>query len=182
MAWDRFGWLVALLGVIWAIAAVNLITGYALNGWFGLRPRSFGGLDGILFMPLLHGSLTHAAANTVPLAILGGLMAVTARRVALAASALIVGLGGFGVWIFGKTAIHVGASGLIFGWFGFLVARGLIEKRLVPLVTAVGVALIYGTMVFGVLPGQPGVSWESHLLGAVAGLAAALLLRDTSKA
>jgi membrane associated rhomboid family serine protease len=182
LAWDRFRWLAILLGVIWAIAAVNLITGYTLNGWFGLRPRSFGGLDGILFMPLLHGSVMHAAANTIPLVILGALVAITARRVALAASAIIVGLGGIGVWLFGNTAIHVGASGLIFGWFGFLVARGVIEKRIIPMITAAGVALVYGTMIFGVLPGQPGVSWESHLLGALAGVVAALVLRNPSEA
>ena len=179
MAWDRFRWLIAVLGLIWGVEVLNLITGYALNDWFGLRPRSLGGLDGILFMPLLHGSMMHTATNTVPLAILGGLVAITARQAALPASAIIIGLGGLGVWVFGKTAIHVGASGLIFGWFGFLVARGLVEKRLVPLLTAAAVALIYGTMIFGVLPGQPGVSWESHLLGVVAGVIAALVLRST---
>ncbi|MGP6087156.1 rhomboid family intramembrane serine protease [Antarctobacter jejuensis] len=174
---ERFGWVMALLGVIWAVEAVNLITGYALNGWLGLRPRSLGGLDGILFMPLLHGSVAHASANTVPLAVLGGVLAVTARQVVLMASLIIVVLGGLGVWLFGGTAIHVGASGLIFGWFGFIVARGLIEKRPIPLLVAVGVAVAYGTMIWGVLPGQPGVSWESHLLGAGAGVFAAFALR-----
>ncbi|MEO1308411.1 MAG: rhomboid family intramembrane serine protease [Pseudomonadota bacterium] len=179
MAIQRFGWIAALLVVIWAVELVNLATGYALNRWFGLLPRSFGGLDGILFMPLLHGSISHAAANTVPLAVLGGLLAATAQRVALSASAMIVGLGGLGVWVFGKTAIHVGASGLIFGWFGFLVARGWVERRPIPLMVAAVVVIAYGTMVWGVLPGQPGVSWEGHLLGAIAGIFAAFVLRQT---
>ncbi len=180
MVWERFGWLVVVLGVIWAVEAVNLISGYVLNGWLGLRPRSLGGLDGVLFMPFLHGSLAHAAANTVPLAIFGGLLAVTARRLVLAATALIVALGGLGVWLFGAAAIHVGASGLIFGWFGFLVARGLVEKRPIPLLVAVGVAVLYGAMIWGVLPGQPGVSWESHLLGGAAGVFSAYVLRGKS--
>ncbi len=175
---ERLWWLVALLGIIWAVQAVNLLSGYALNGWFGLLPRSVSGLDGILLMPLLHGSLAHAAANTVPLAILGGLLAFTARHVAFAASAIIVALGGLGVWLFGATAIHIGASGLIFGWFGFLLARGLVEKRPVPLLIAAGVAVVYGAMFWGVLPGQPGVSWEAHLFGALAGIAAAFVTRS----
>lgn len=178
---ERFGWLVALIAIIWAVQIANMITGYTLNTWLGLRPRAFGGLDGIVFMPLLHGSFTHAVSNTAPLVILGGLLATTARHLVLTASGIIVALGGLGVWLFGKGAIHVGASGLVFGWFGFLVARGFVEKRPVPLLAAIAVALVYGTMVWGVLPGQPGVSWESHLLGAVAGILAAFVLRGAPK-
>ena len=129
-------------------------------------------------MPFLHGSLTHAAANTVPLAVLGGLLAATAGPVALTSSALIVLLSGVAVWLFGGAGVHVGASGLIFGWFGFLVARGAVEKRPGPMLVSVAVALVYGTMIFGVLPGQPGVSWESHLFGALAGAVAAFVLRS----
>ncbi|WP_231701153.1 rhomboid family intramembrane serine protease [Aliiruegeria sabulilitoris] len=133
-------------------------------------------------MPMLHGSLVHAAANTVPLAVLGGLLTVSARQVVPAASAIIVGLGGLGVWLFGNAAIYVGASGLIFGWFGFLLARGLVEKRLVPLIVSVGVALAYGAMIWGVLPSQTGISWESHLFGAAAGTLAAFFLRTDDEA
>lgn len=178
MSLDRFGWLIALIAVIWAVQVVNLLTGYTLNDWFGLRPRSLGGLDGVVLMPLLHGSFAHILSNSVPLVVLGGLMAATAPRNAIPATAIIIVLGGIAVWLLGKTAIHVGASGLIFGWFGYLVARGVVERRLVPILVAAGVALFYGTMIFGVLPGQPGVSWESHLFGAGAGVSAALLLRN----
>jgi len=178
VAVKQFAWLGLLLAVIWAVQAVNVVLGYALNGWFGLIPRRIGGLDGIALMPFLHASFTHAASNTVPMIILGGLMAATAPRRTLPASVIIVVLGGLGTWIFGKTALHVGASGLIFGWFGFLVARGLVERRLVPLAAAIGVGFVYGSMVWGVLPGQPGVSWEAHLFGAIGGIAAAFLLRS----
>jgi membrane associated rhomboid family serine protease len=175
---EQLWWPIVFLGIIWGVQVVNLVTGYTLNRWFGLIPRTVSGLDGILFMPILHGSLAHAAANTVPLALLGGLMAVTAPRVALASSAIIVGLGGLGVWLFGKTAIHIGASGLIFGWFGFLLVRGLVEKRPVPLLIAASVAVVYGGMFWGVLPGQPGVSWEAHLFGAAAGVVAAVVTQS----
>ena len=140
-----------------------------------LAAAQVSGLDGIVFMPLLHGSLAHAAANTIPVVVLGGLVAATAHRVAFVASALIVVLGGLGVWLFGSRAIHIGASGLIFGWFGFLLARGILERRPIPLLIALAVFAVYGTMLWGVLPGQPGVSWEAHLFGALAGLATARL-------
>ncbi|WP_244520901.1 rhomboid family intramembrane serine protease [Aliiruegeria lutimaris] len=179
---ERFRWLAILMVVIWAVEVVNLLTGYALNGLLGLRPRSLGGLDGILFMPVLHGSLGHAAANTLPLIVFGSLLAVSARKLALGATAIIVGLGGLGVWLFGSSAVHIGASGLIFGWFGFLLARGIVEKRLVPLLVTVGVALAYGAMIWGVLPGQSGVSWESHFFGAAAGVLAAFFLRTEGHA
>lgn len=171
-------WVIGLLVAIWLVALLNLVSGYSLNGWFGLQPRAISGLDGVLLMPLLHGSLSHAAANTVPLIVLGAVIATTAERVALTATALIVLLGGFAVWVFGTSAIHVGASGLIFGWFGFLVARGIFERRIVPMLVAGAVVLVYGTMIWGVLPGQPGVSWESHLFGALSGVLAAFVLRS----
>lgn len=178
MVLERFLWLAILLATIWAIEVVNVISGYALNQLFGLRPRSLGGLDGILFMPFLHGSLGHTVTNTAPLLILGGLLAATAQRLVLPASIIIVALGGLGVWLFGATALHVGASGLIFGWFGFLLTRGVMERQLVPLLAATGVAFLYGTMLWGVLPGQPGISWEAHLFGAAAGIFAGYALRN----
>ena len=179
---ERLRWVAVFLAIIWGIEVVNLLTGRMLNAWLGLIPRSFSGLDGILFAPVLHGSVSHAAANSAPLAILGALMAVTAPRNVVAATAIIVVLGGMAVWLFGATAVHVGASGLIFGWFGFLVARGLVEKRAIPLVVSVAVFLFYGAMIWGVLPGQPGVSWESHLFGALAGVVAAVFLRRPMEA
>ena len=175
---DRMTWVVVLLAAIWVVALVNVVTGYALNTLFGLEPRAVRGLDGVLLMPLLHGSLSHAAANTVPLIVLGGIMATTAERVALTATALIILMGGFAVWVFGAGAIHVGASGLIFGWFGFLVARGVFERRALSVLVAAAVILVYGTMIWGVLPGQPGVSWEAHLFGALSGVLAAFVLRS----
>ncbi|KIT14233.1 rhomboid family intramembrane serine protease [Jannaschia aquimarina] len=181
-ALGRFAWLVVLLSAIWVVQAVNWVTGYVLNGWLGLIPRTVAGLDGVLFMPLLHGSFSHAAANTGPLAVFGGLLTLTARAHIAPATAIVVALGGFAVWVLGGAAIHIGASGLIFGWFGYLLARGLVDRRPVPLLVTVGVALIYGTMLWGVLPGQPGVSWEAHLFGAVSGICAAFLLRGRLRA
>ena len=108
---------------------------------------------------------------------MGGLLAAAATRALLAVNAVVIGIGGGLVWLFGSSAIHIGASGLIFGWFGFLVARGLVDRSPVTLGAALLTGFLYGSILWGVLPGQPGVSWEAHLFGAIAGAVAALLIR-----
>lgn len=174
---SRLGVLAAFVGVMWAVHTVNWIFGYNLNVVFGLLPRHVSGLDGIVAMPLLHGDFEHLMANTPPVLLMGALLAATATRALIAVNAIIVVLGGVLVWLFGATALHVGASGLIFGWFGFLVARGVVDRSPVTLGTSLVVGVLYGSMIWGVLPGQPGVSWEAHLFGALAGAAAAFLVR-----
>ena len=169
--------LLAFVALLWAVHVVNWITGYGLNPSFGLIPRHLSGLDGIIAMPLLHGSFAHLMANTPPLLVMGGLLVATTTRALLTVNAVVIGLGGGIVWLFGSSAIHIGASGLVFGWFGFLVARGLVDRSLITLGTALVVGVLYGSILWGVLPGQPGVSWEAHLFGAVAGVAAAFLVQ-----
>lgn len=169
--------LLAFVALLWAVHVVNWITGYGLNPSFGLIPRHLSGLDGIIAMPLLHGSFAHLMANTPPLLVMGGLLVATTTRALLTVNAVVIGLGGGIVWLFGSSAIHIGASGLVFGWFGFLVARGLVDRSLITLGTALVVGVLYGSILWGVLPGQPGVSWEAHLFGAVAGVAAAVLVQ-----
>ncbi len=165
------------VGALWIIQVFNWVTGYGLNTAFGLIPRQVSGLDGVVGMSLLHGSFAHLAANTPPLLLLGALLSVTTTRALVAMNALVVGLGGTLVWLFGSSAIHIGASGLVFGWFGFLITRGLVDRSAVTLGAAVLVAVFYGSIIWGVLPGQPGVSWETHLFGAIAGAVAAFLIR-----
>ena len=162
--------------VLWVLQVINWIISYSLNPVFGLIPRQLGGLDGVIAMPLLHGSFAHLMANTPPLLVMGGLLVATTTRALLPVNAIVVGLGGGLVWLFGSSAIHIGASGLVFGWFGFLVARGFVDRSLITLGSALVVGVLYGSILWGVLPGQPGVSWEAHLFGAIAGAAAALLV------
>jgi len=169
--------LVAFVAVLWAIQVVNWITGYGLNPAFGLIPRHLGGLDGVIAMPLLHGSFGHLMANTPPLLVMCGLLVATTTRALLPVNTMVIGLGGGLVWLFGSSAIHIGASGQVFGWFGFLVVRGFVDRSLITLSAALAVGLLYGSILWGVLPGQPGVSWEAHLFGAIAGAAAAFLIR-----
>jgi membrane associated rhomboid family serine protease len=173
----RLSALAVFVAVIWAAQAFNWAVGYRLNTTFGLIPKQTAGLDGILGMPILHGSFSHLMSNTPPLLLLGTLLAVTATRALLAINVIIVVLGGGLVWLFGSPAIHVGASGLLFGWFGFLVVRGLIDRSPIALGVSLLVGILYGSLIWGLLPGQPGVSWEAHLFGALAGAAAAVLVR-----
>lgn len=169
--------LAAFVSLLWAIQVVNWLIGYGLNPAFGLISRHVNGLDGVIAMPLLHGSFAHLMANTPPLLVMGGLLVATSTRALLAVNAVVVGLGGCLVWLFGSSAIHIGASGLIFGWFGFLMTRGLMDRSPVTLGAALLVGVLYGSMLWGVLPDQPGVSWEAHLFGVIAGAAAAYLVR-----
>lgn len=173
----RVATLLAFAIGLWIIQTINWLTGYGLNPAFGLIPRHLSGLDGVVAMPLLHGSFGHLTANTPPLLLLGTLLAATANRALVAINVVVVGLGGVLVWLFGSSAIHIGASGLVFGWFGFLITRGLVDRSLVTLGASVLVGVFYGSIIWGVLPGQPGVSWEAHLFGAIAGAAAAFLIR-----
>ncbi|MEM9797205.1 MAG: rhomboid family intramembrane serine protease [Pseudomonadota bacterium] len=174
----RLVFLALFIGALWVLQAVNWITGYQLNSAFGLIPRRLFGLDGIAGMPLLHGSFGHLASNTPPLLVMGALLAATATRALFLVNAIIVGAGGALVWLFGSTAIHIGASGLVFGWFGFLVTRGFVDRSPITLGAALFVGLLYGAMIWGVLPGRPGVSWEAHLFGAMAGGLAAFLVKS----
>ena len=169
--------LVAFVALLWAVHLFNWTIGYGLNPAFGLIPRHGSGLDGVIAMPLLHGSFSHLMANTPPLLVMGGLLVATTTRGLLSVNAVVIGLGGALVWLFGSSAIHIGASGLVFGWFGFLVARCFVDRSLITLGAALVVGVLYSSILWGVLPGQPGVSWEAHLFGAIAGAGAAFLIR-----
>ena len=172
----RLDWLIALVAAIWIVQLINIILKYRLNGSFGLRPRQTKGLIGIAAMPFLHGNVAHASANTYPLVALGALMGLGDEANLAAASVFIVLAGGTAVWLFARNALHVGASGLIFGWFGYLLARAVVDANFQSFVTATVVAFSYGTLVWGMLPRDGRVSWEAHLFGALAGAAAAYVL------
>ena len=168
-----------LIFAIWAVEAVNQLFGHSLNQQFGLVPRSADGLIGIATMPFLHGGVGHTAANTLPLLVLGLTVLIVAPQRFKFATLGIIASSGFAVWLLARPdTVHVGASGLVFGWFGFVVGLGLIERSLRAILGAVIVIAIYGGMVSGVLPtGTGNISWEAHLFGALAGALIAYLLR-----
>ena len=144
---------------------------------YGIQPRTLSGLWGILLAPLLHVSWVHLAANTVPFVVLGWLVMLRGVGQFLVVTAVAIVIGGLGVWVFGAArSVHVGASGLIFGYLGYLLARGYFERSLGALLLGVVALILYGSVLWGVLPGRPGISWEGHLFGVVGGIAAARLL------
>ena len=142
----------------------------------GIWPRRVDGLDGIIWAPLLHGDFAHLGANTLPLLVLGWLVLAGGIAQFVGVTATIWLLGGVGTWLVGVPGSHLGASGLIFGWMVFLLMRGFFARSVGQIVVAIVLFLYWGGMLWGVLPGQPGVSWEGHLFGALAGALAAYVV------
>jgi len=169
--------IVAFVAALWIIQGVNALTGDALVH-FGIVPRSVGGLEGIVFAPFLHGSFEHIAANTMPLLVLGFLAAIRGVSRFVMASVVIILVSGIGVWCTAAPGtVTVGASGLILGYFGYLIGRGVFQRHVADIAIAVAVGLLYGTMIFAVLPGANGISWQAHLFGLIGGVLAAWMQR-----
>jgi len=174
---DKFTLVAGLIAVIWIVFIIDLILPIALNS-YGIVPRTTGGLVGIITSPFLHGGWGHILSNTVPLFFLSLTLVFFYEKSAIPAIALIVLLGGAMVWGFGRFANHIGASGLIFGLMGFLLMIGIFRRDFKSILISVIIFLTYGgSMLFGILPGQRGISWEGHLFGAIAGGITAFLFR-----
>ncbi len=148
---------------------------------FGIYPRTFLGLRGIVFAPFLHGGYYHVAANTVPFLVLGWLIMLRNTADFWTVSVVSAFISGLGTWLLGRTAIHIGASGMIFGYFGYLLFRGYFERSIVAIAISLLVGFTYGGMIYGVLPSQPWISWEGHLFGFIGGAIAAKLLVEEQK-
>jgi len=165
--------LVLFVGSIWAVSLAGFV--FPLKHALGLEPRSLTGLLGIFTAPWAHGSLGHLLSNTVPLLVLGWLAMLPKQEGFW--QALAGGLFGAGAtaWLLGGPhTVHLGASGLVFGLFGYILARGYYTRRLVDIAVALPAAGLYSfSMLLGVLPVYPGVSWQSHLGGAIGGVLAA---------
>lgn len=168
--------LLGLASLAWALEILDFVLFGSLDG-FGIRPRSADGLWGIAMSPFLHAGFGHLASNTLPFLVLGGTVLVGGRRVFSLVSVLVVALGGVAVWMLGPGGTnHIGASLLVFGYLGFLLARGVVERSGFWIVVSLVVLVIYGGLLRGVLPGQTGVSWQGHLFGFFAGVVAARVL------
>ncbi len=165
------------IGAIWL---VFLLDRFLPLEHLGLIPRTFRGIVGIVACPFLHLNLGHIMANTVPLFILLMLLAGSRSDSATVVSGIII-LGGVLLWGFGREARHIGASSLIFGLVTFMMVSGVLERRWQAILVALVVAILYGTtLMSAVMPFQPGVSWDGHLFGAVAGVVMAWQLARSS--
>lgn len=177
------GAVVLALAAMWFIEILDtIVLDDRLEG-NGIQPRSSEGLDGIAWAPFLHGGFPHLISNTIPFAILSALALTGGLRRYLTASVLIILIGGALVWAFaiGSNENHIGASGWVFGLFGFLIAAAWFEKRPLSIIVAAAALFIYGgTILFGFVP-RPGLSWEGHLFGFIAGIVAARLISERSR-
>ncbi|WP_328818614.1 rhomboid family intramembrane serine protease [Nonomuraea cypriaca] len=169
--------MVALLAAMWGVEVIDYVFGGALDRQFGILGGDPDGLIGIVFAPFLHDGFGHLMANSLPLLILGFLAALRGVGKFLWASVLIILIGGLGTWVTSPGVITIGASGLVFGYFGFVVARGLFDRRALDIVIGIGVAIAYYSILWGLLPNQYGISWQGHLFGLIGGVVAAWVLR-----
>ncbi|MCH8181898.1 MAG: rhomboid family intramembrane serine protease [Proteobacteria bacterium] len=160
----------ALVALIWAVELVNLLLGHRLVSW-GILPRTLRGLIGIPLSPWIHAGLWHAVSNTIPILILGGLTLAGGKRKFWETTISVILLSGILVWIFARGAFHVGASGLVFGYFGVILGRAVFERSAIAIAIAIGTVLAYGGLLWGILPLRSQVSFESHLFGLIAGFA-----------
>jgi membrane associated rhomboid family serine protease len=165
------------MALIWAISLLGFLQDGVITT-LALVPRSTGHLPGIFTMALVHGSWAHLTTNTVPLAVLSFFLAPRGARYFVAAVVMIMLIGGCLLWIFGRTAAHVGASGLIFGLLGTLLANSAVSKSTLDVLIGFTVMGLFAGTLWGVLPTLSGVSWESHLFGLIAGLLTAILLNN----
>lgn len=165
------------VALIWVLEFIDLFVFRGYLNLYGIRPRTMLGLRGILFAPFLHGSISHLMANTVPFLMLGWFVMLREISDFFVVSVITILASGLGVWLFGApNSIHIGASGLVFGYFGFLLLRGYFERSFSSIVFSLIVGLLYGGLIWGVLPIRYGISWEGHLFGFLGGVLAARLL------
>ncbi|MCX5601824.1 MULTISPECIES: rhomboid family intramembrane serine protease [Streptomyces phaeochromogenes group] len=172
------GW-VALL---WVLEAIDVATGHALDT-FGITPREFGELRDIVPAAFVHFGWDHLAANSVPLLLLGFLAALSGIRRFLAVVTVTILVSGLGVWLTASEhSITAGASGVVFGLFGYLLVRGFVDRRIGDVVIGLVVGAVYGSILWGVLPTTAGVSWQGHLFGLIGGVASAFVFRRPREA
>lgn len=164
-----------MLIAMWVMEVVDLLPGTPFDSW-GIRPRTLRGVLGIALAPFLHSGFPHLIANSIPFAILGVAIAF-ASVVRFVEVVCIVGLtSGIGTWLLGQSnSVHIGASGLVFGFVTYLVSRGIFARKILWLLGGAVVMVVYGGILWGLLP-RPGVSWTGHVFGAVGGVLAAWLM------
>ena len=165
-----------LVAVMWVVEIVNKIDGQRLNG-DGIHPRSLSGLPGIISAPFLHAGFNHLIGNTIPFVVLGLIIAAAGARRVIEVTAVVIAIAGLGTWLTAPGhSSTVGASGVVFGYAGFLIARGFFTRKIGALAVAGVVALAFGGALASDLIPHAGVSWQDHLFGALGGILAARVL------
>jgi membrane associated rhomboid family serine protease len=176
---DRFGGfrvVIALAALMWVVEVVDSIDAHRLDQ-YGIRPRDADGLVGIVASPFLHAGFGHLISNTVPFVLMGFAIAFRGAARVLAVTAIVALVGGLGTWLVAPAhTLHIGASGVVFGYATYLLSRGIFDRDLLELAIGVIVGAIWGTALFSGLLPREGISWQGHLFGAVGGVVAARML------
>jgi membrane associated rhomboid family serine protease len=183
---NQFTILLSLVAVAWILEIIDQFLLRSVSRTtldvYGIVPQNLIGLRGILFAPFLHGNFAHLIGNTIPFVVLGWLVMLRETSDFFMVSIIAALSSGLGTWLIGKPGtIHIGASGVIFGYLGYLLLRGFFERSMLAISLAIVTAVLYGSLVLGVLPFQYGISWEGHLFGFIGGVAAAWMLANERK-
>lgn len=175
-----FNYTFSFVAVIWLVKIIESL--FSIDfGFLGIMPRTFEGSVGIFFAPLVHGDFFHLLSNSFPLILLGVGLFYFYHKVALNVVMAVYMISGFWVWLIAREAYHIGASGLVYGLLAFLLVSGFLRKDKSALALSFIILVLYGgTFISGVFPSTPGISWESHLMGAIAGVFCAIYYRKTN--
>jgi membrane associated rhomboid family serine protease len=173
---NGFIFVAAMAAVMWVVEIVDQVADGRLDA-YGIEPRDVEGLDGIVFAPFLHGGFDHLIGNTIPFLLLGLAIAVGGLVRVATVTVIVALVGGFGTWLIAPSnTVHIGASGIVFGFASYLVARGLYSRSLAQIALGIAVLAVWGTTLLQGLVPEDGISWQGHLFGAIGGIVAARLL------
>jgi membrane associated rhomboid family serine protease len=174
--------LIVSISIFWIIEILDFLVFKGSLDRYGIQPHSLIGLRGILFAPFLHGGFKHLIANTLPFLTLSWLTMIQETSDFYIVSLMSAIIGGMGVWLFAAPgSVHIGASILIYGYLGFLLFRGYFQKNMPSIALSIFVAIVYGSLIWGVLPAQIGISWQGHLFGFIGGAIAAKMVAKEKK-
>ncbi|WP_395345133.1 rhomboid family intramembrane serine protease [Ningiella sp. W23] len=176
---EQANWVGMFCALFFAVELLNFFSARSLSS-FGIIPRDIASLWHIFTAPFIHGSFSHFASNIITLAIFSVLLFQYGRQRFVLITILLIVITGILVWLFGRRASHIGASGLLYGYFGYLVIAGFLSKSIRQLLISILVGFFYISLLWGVFPVQARISWESHLFGLLSGIILAYLLRPRS--
>lgn len=163
----------AILGTLGVVSAINFLTAGALTQMFALIPRTSGGAWGILFHPLMHANAAHLAMNAVGIVVIGGTVFLRSERDFWRVTVLGILIGGSATWLLGRPSAHIGASGVVFAYLGYLLTTGWFDRKLTSVTISIVAAALWGSALLGLSPVQSGISWELHLFGLIGGVVGA---------
>ena len=171
---------VGMAALMWIVEVIDSIDSHRLDSW-GIEPRHLDGLRGVLAAPFLHAGFGHLIGNTIPFVALGLVIALNGVARVVVVTVIVMLIGGLGTWIFApENTIHIGASGVVFGYASYLISRGVFDRSVVELAVGALVLVVWGGALLGGLEPREGISWQGHLFGAIGGLIAARLLAPRS--